>query len=75
MSYSSSEYETGNESLNSDRSESIHSENDRDMPWQLDDITDGPDFLLRSQHDRRNRRQRQLIEAEIMVNKQMLDYE
>jgi hypothetical protein len=72
MSYSSSEYETDNESLNSDRSESVHSENERDTPWQLDDTADGPEFTLRSQHDRRNRRQRHLIDTEIMVNKQIL---
>lgn len=61
MSATSSDYETGNESLNSDRSESVHSENEGDMPWQLNDIADGPESMAFSQLGRRSRRHRQLM--------------
>lgn len=48
--FSSNEYDSSNESLNSDRSDSIHSNDSRDLAWQLTE--EG----RMNGHSRRNRR-------------------
>jgi hypothetical protein len=78
MSESSSSYESANESLNSDRSDSIHSDDSRDMAWHLDDLNDESGFMSHNQREhssRRHRDSRQVLQAEIVVNlKISMDY-
>ncbi|KAI8362820.1 hypothetical protein BD560DRAFT_448756 [Blakeslea trispora] len=65
--YSSSDYDSSNESLNSDRSESIHSEATRDAGWHAEE-----DGLLTDRHHhhhhhhRHHRRHREQLTAEII---------
>ncbi|KAF1799301.1 hypothetical protein FB192DRAFT_1285399, partial [Mucor lusitanicus] len=54
-SFSSNEYDSSNESLNSDRSDSIHSNDSRDLAWQLTE-----DGRLNG-HGRRRRRDSSLV--------------
>lgn len=73
MSDSSSSYESSNESLNSDRSDSIHSGDSRDMAWHIDNYNDESGFMPRHQlefshHNRRHRESRQVIQADIDVS-------
>lgn len=72
MSYESSSYESDNESLNSDRSDSVHSDDSREMAWHLEDINDESGFMSRNPHEdghtgRHHHSSRQIMQAEIMV--------
>lgn len=64
MSYSSSSYESSAESLNSDRSDSIHSDDSREMAWHLENILDDEG---RPNNNNRHHHLRQVIQAEVMV--------